>query len=149
MTTKENVMRQSDDLTCIKIIRKIPYLPNKTSERNKNTLYWNPKKKRFDTWSGINLTCCHFKQRAMCREGCGGVFICKHGRRKNSCREEECGNGSLFCEHNKHRHNCRICSPHLYCEHNRQKYNCWDCYPDKFCEHHKRLGKCAKCNESV
>ena len=50
-----------------KVVKKIPYLPIKTCDRKKNQIYWNPKKKRFDTWSGVNLMCCHFKQRAMCR----------------------------------------------------------------------------------
>jgi len=147
-TMNADAMNADANVNRVKPVFKIPFLPKKTSDRKQNQIYWNQKKRRFDTWSGTNLLCCHFKQRAMCRDGCGGVFICVHGRRKNTCREEECGNGSSFCEHNKHRQSCRICSPNLYCEHNRQKYNCWDCNPDKFCKHHKRHGKCAKCEES-
>ena len=127
-------------------IHNYPLMPKKTSERQKNTLYWNAKKNRIDTWNGINITCCHFKQRAMCKDGCGGAFICKHGKRRNTCRE--CGSGTEICEHNKHKSSCRICSPHLYCSHNRQKYNCWECFPEKFCVHHKRIGKCIKCSQN-
>ena len=128
-------------------IHNYPVMPKKTCNRKTNTLYWNEKKQRIDTWSGKNITCCHFKQRAMCKDGCGGAFICIHGRRRNTCRE--CGCGTEICTHNKHKSSCRICSPHLFCSHNRQKYNCWECYPEKFCIHHNRLNKCKKCNEKI
>lgn len=65
-------------------------------------------------------SCKHGKRKQMCRE-CGGSGICQHGKQRHHCRE--CG-GSGFCVHGKRKARCKECGGISICEHGRQKGCC-------------------------
>ena len=88
--------------------------------------------------------CKHGKRKEYCRE-CDGSAFCKHNKQKNFCRE--CG-GSAFCKHNKHKNYCRECDGSAFCKHNKQKNRCRDCKGSSICKHNKQKNRCRDCKGS-
>ena len=113
--------------------------------------------------------CKHDKDKRLCKEGCSGSMLCKHGKGKYYCKE--CG-GKGICIHNTNKHVCSKCNPGKYkynpvtkkcehgkwrntcnicgyCEHNKRKDRCIECRPNAFCKHEKRKDKCIECNPNL
>ena len=88
--------------------------------------------------------CKHGRRRTTCKE-CGGSQICEHGRQRTRCKE--CGGGS-FCEHGKRRQNCIECGGSQICEHGRQRSKCKECGGGSICKHGKLRYRCQECGGS-
>ena len=56
-----------------------------------------------ETWTGKCWHCKHGRRRNRCKE-CGGASVCDHGRQRSMCKE--CG-GASICDHGRHT-NCKI-----------------------------------------
>jgi hypothetical protein len=77
--------------------------------------------------------CKHGKRKDYCREGCGGVAFCKHGKFKSTCKEG-CG-GSQICKHGKIKFICKKCGGSQICEHQIRKDQCKICDPNGHLTH--------------
>eukprot|EP00277_Geminigera_cryophila_P016209 CAMPEP_0179442350 /NCGR_PEP_ID=MMETSP0799-20121207/25858_1 /TAXON_ID=46947 /ORGANISM="Geminigera cryophila, Strain CCMP2564" /LENGTH=380 /DNA_ID=CAMNT_0021227429 /DNA_START=34 /DNA_END=1177 /DNA_ORIENTATION=+ len=88
--------------------------------------------------------CKHGKKKELCRE-CDGSALCIHDIRKKECRQCD---GSALCNHNKIRRECKDCGGSSYCEHGKRKRRCRECGGMDFCVHDRRKGQCKECGGS-